>query len=220
MTALDAHLNALGRRALGSPKLAWHYTRAKHLRGIIDTGELRPAFPYLPHATDEYLARHHARKVIFFTVNQNWEPSIGPFTGTMTIEELLTDSGGGWVRFGYREDRLFQIANFPEIFARDKWLPDSLRGSYLSNAVRDWRISLVPIRIVDMSAIDTLDEETGFTSWKRVWVQDGDANKLGPVKRGKLNRKGAEEFFQRFQELANMPQVAQPIEETANEGRS
>lgn len=211
MMALE-HLDALARRALGSPKLAWHYTEAKNLRGIIDTGELRPAFPYLPHATDEYLARHHARKVIFFTINQNWEPSIGPFTGTMTIEELLTESGGGWVRFGYPEDRLFQIANFPEIFARDKWLPDFLRGSYLSNAVRDWRISLVSIPIVEMAAIDALDEDTGFTSWKRIWVQDGDAGKLGPVKRGRLSRKGAEEFFERFEKLVSMPQAAQPIE--------
>jgi hypothetical protein len=48
-------------------------------------------------------------------------------------------------------------------------------------------------------------------------VQDGDAGKLGPVKRGRLNREGAEEFFKRVKKLATMPQAAQHIEETTND---
>jgi hypothetical protein len=111
MASFNTDLAKLGRRALGAPRLAWHYTSATNAERIMASGEVRPFFSSGVDADDELLKLAHLQKAVYFTLNDRHEPSIVSPVGRSREEgaSVMQEGGGGWYRFGYPEARLFPV---------------------------------------------------------------------------------------------------------------
>jgi hypothetical protein len=77
--------------------IAWHYTKAVHVRSILRDGVIRPATAFLPEGETP---------VVWFSTRQHWEPTAGMghvdaggLLRTCSMEETARHCGGVW-RFG------------------------------------------------------------------------------------------------------------------------
>ena len=66
----------------------WHYTKGRHLANILEDCVIRPATLFVP---------ANERPIVWFSTNQQWEPTVGP-------KERLELYAGGLVRFGVDPD--------------------------------------------------------------------------------------------------------------------
>lgn len=213
---LDAGaLERMGRRALGSPRLAWHYTSANSAKGILQSGEIRPSFSPSKDMDDDVMRMAGLQKLIYFTVNDKFEPSIRRPMGVPRHEglKIMEEGGGGWYRFGYPERLLFPprclpldaipvetdlqilgrlgmkecvpprlrpfcdaqivqrdaLAVFGEVRGADAKETAILR-SIAKTSKRDERVSIKPIPLADIHAIDSLDDD--LMTWNRIWTNE------------------------------------------------
>jgi hypothetical protein len=213
---LDADaIERMGLGALGSPRLAWHYTSANSAKGILQTGEIRPSFSPRKDMGDDAMRMAGFQKLIYFTVNDKFEPTIVGPVG-MSCEKglkILKEGGGGWYRFGYPEHLLFPPRCLPldaipvetdlQILGRlgmKECVPPRLRPfcdtqivqrdalavfgavrganaketailrSIAKTSKRDERVSIKPIFLEDVHAIDSLDDD--LRTWNRIWTNE------------------------------------------------
>lgn len=149
--------------------IAWHYTGARHLPAIIESGILRSH----QHVTTTPLgSRAGHRPMLWFTMNQTFEPSIAPHfqdiqgwdadVKAAALEQYLQLAGGSWVRFGYPGYLLFP-AGINRIA-----IPHPVLRPVLRDVFDDWRVSYKPIAVTDCLAIDRTDETM---VWERIWTQ-------------------------------------------------
>ena len=175
--------------------MAWHYTTFEKWGKIIECNELRP---YLCGAEKELRTMLGFRPLLWFTTNQFFEPSIAPKgfivaddDGTPIrapcidpglVSTAVIDAGGwGWVRFGYQADRLLT-----EDQAYMITRPLAALISDDPSKVKDfWRVSLKPIRLLDIEAIDVMcDKDSGVSvplEWRRVWTNEEPRQRQHPL---------------------------------------
>ncbi|WP_322094570.1 hypothetical protein [Paraburkholderia bannensis] len=113
---LDADaIERMGRRASPTRLLAWHYTSANSAKGILAEGKILPAFSPCKDANEDALKMGGYQKLVYFTVNDRFEPSIrSPMVVPRHIGlKIMEEGGGGWYRFGYPEHLLFPPRYLP-----------------------------------------------------------------------------------------------------------
>lgn len=171
--------------------IAWHYSHARHVKSIIDSGEVRPAVAPMPNEFSR-----HQRPYLFFTLNEFWEPTIYPLLNVRKLfvaryaqehialpgdllegfDDDFKASGGGWVRFGYPARHLHSwTENWPAPTPEAR--PCVERAVYRAYAdsgnpeyvqiVQNWRVSFDPIAVPDFAMIESMDDSL---TWRRIWT--------------------------------------------------
>ena len=155
-----------------SPLQVWHYTIGIHAEKILYFGIIHGATKFVP---------IHERPVVWFSMNQTFEPTATKLKNVngkmeiMTISEMI-ELGRGLVRFGLPPRTLLNGDNLRRRarIDRETWMLLKKSAAQMGSASTDWFGSMEPIE----ASSCTFEVMTNSGQWERAepseWLRQRD----------------------------------------------
>lgn len=154
--------------------VAWHYTPASNLKGIIEAGAL------LPSVATCWTGHPSTLPHILFNTNED------RFTWHWAVGHQIEEAGGYWLRFGYNGPDAVSVSKTPGLFLDINHFMPSLESRLISEGydgretpkwltplhrdfVSGWRVVVGRSIAVDEFARIEASDDDGH-SWRRLWT--------------------------------------------------